>query len=277
MGRGESIVAEPTTYRDSEAQESLLAPSEKATPDGFESDRSRESPSPAFVPWLLCLALSVALGVTILRSSRQCDRQDFWRPHELIPATRDLPDTLHDVQFDAILRYNESHKLYRVITDPPFVGRPSPEIDAAWKDMMGSIDVFVTPKERQEMGIDLWLDPETELHVGMLSVMHDLHCVNMIRKSLSPDYYPEMQHYTTQNHIEHCLDALRLSLMCTGDMTLIPTKDSDSRPFEAVFDTAHSCRDFSAIKRWSKERDSATLSKYQANAEALKEKGPWQI
>jgi len=60
--------------------------------------------------------------------------------------------------------------------------------------------------------------------------------------------------------------------MCHGDMTLIPTKDSDSRPFEAVFETVHACRDFSAIREWSIERDSATPSKFHANAEKLKEK-----
>lgn len=71
---------------------------------------------------------------------------------------------------------------------------------------------------------------------------------------------------------EHCLDALRLSIMCKGDMTLIPTKDSDSRPFEAVFESVHACRDFSAIRDWSVERDSATPEKYRANADKLKKK-----
>lgn len=115
----------------------------------------------------------------------------------------------------------------------------------------------------------------------------------MIRMSLYPDYYPKMYHYTTKIHIgklnivdcliisakvdlivysEHCLDVLRLSVMCQGDMTLIPTKDSDSRPFEAVFETVHACRDFSAIREWSIERDSATPSKFNANAEKLKKK-----
>jgi hypothetical protein len=82
-------------------------------------------------------------------------------------ATRDLPDKYHDVQFDAILRYNSSHKLYRPVTDPPYVGDPSPEIDAAWENLMGSVDVFITPDERKELGQDLWRDPETGLHVGL--------------------------------------------------------------------------------------------------------------
>ncbi|KAL2196652.1 hypothetical protein P885DRAFT_77774 [Corynascus similis CBS 632.67] len=215
------------------------------------------------------MILAISLAVSTLRRSMDCSHS-FWRPYELKAATRELPEKYHNVQFDATLRYNESHLLYRPITDPPYVGDPSPEIDAAWEGLMGSVDVFVTPDEREEMNVDLWLDPQTGLHVGLLSVMHDLHCVNMIRMSLYPDYYPKMRHYTTKNHIEHCLDVLRLSLICTGDMTLIPTKDSDSRPFEAVFETVHACRDFSAIRQWSLNRDSADPDRYLSNAEKLK-------
>ena len=67
---------------------------------------------------------------------------------------------------------------------------------------------------------------------------------------------------------------LRLNIMCKGDMTLIPTKASDGRPdgpVEAVFETTYSCRNFSAIKAWSIERDSAGAN-YRANAEELKQK-----
>jgi len=60
--------------------------------------------------------------------------------------------------------------------------------------------------------------------------------------------------------------------MCTGDMTLIPTKSSDVRPFEAIFETVHACRDFSAAKEWSIERDAKTPGKFEENARKLKEK-----
>ncbi|KAF2223388.1 hypothetical protein BDZ85DRAFT_281327 [Elsinoe ampelina] len=244
--------------------------------DLVPSSYSRASRGPSrfsiVLPWLICVGLLILLTLGLLQPPPQCPTTDFWKPNELLAAKKELPVSYHDVVFDATLEYNSSHLLFRPVTEPPYVGDPSAAIDEAWEELMGDIDIFVTPKEREEMGIDLWLDPDTGLHVGLLSVMHDLHCVNMIRKSLSPEYYPDMHHYTTTNHIEHCLDMLRLSLMCTSDMTLIPTKDSESRPFEAVFDTKHSCRDYSAVRDWSKSRGSADPKRYPANAAALKER-----
>lgn len=33
--------------------------------------------------------------------------------------------------------------------------------------LQAAVDVFVTPDEREEMNVDLWLDPQTGLHVGL--------------------------------------------------------------------------------------------------------------
>ncbi|THC87175.1 hypothetical protein EYZ11_013379 [Aspergillus tanneri] len=79
---------------------------------------------------------------------------------------REIPATMKQVQFDATLKYNESHQLYRPVTEPAYVGEPTPEIDAAWKDLLGAINVFVTPKEESQLGGGLWLDPETGLHMA---------------------------------------------------------------------------------------------------------------
>lgn len=53
------------------------------------------------------------------------------------PVTKDLAPTFKQVQFDATLKYNTSHKLYRPVTDPPYVGPPSAEIDDSWKALLG--------------------------------------------------------------------------------------------------------------------------------------------
>ena len=51
--------------------------------------------------------------------------------------TKEVPATLKQVQFNATLKYNEDHKVYRPVTQPSYVGPPSPEIDAAWDEIMG--------------------------------------------------------------------------------------------------------------------------------------------
>jgi hypothetical protein len=50
---------------------------------------------------------------------------------------REVLATFKQVQFNATLKYNEDHKVYRHITQPAYVGLPTPEIDAAWQELMG--------------------------------------------------------------------------------------------------------------------------------------------
>lgn len=52
---------------------------------------------------------------------------------------RDLPAVSKQVQFTAALKFNASHLLYRPIdlTKPQYVGVPTPELDAAWEDLIG--------------------------------------------------------------------------------------------------------------------------------------------
>ncbi len=55
-------------------------------------------------------------------------------------------------------------------------------------------------------------------------------------------------------HVDHCIEALRLSIMCQGDMSpLLVTKDPD-RPIgrKADFNTHHKCRNFTKLQEWTR-------------------------
>ncbi|KAK4496833.1 hypothetical protein PRZ48_012817 [Zasmidium cellare] len=58
----------------------------------------------------------------------------------------------------------------------------------------------------------------------ILDVFHQLHCLNMIRKRVrSRESFDEMQDGPLNTvHMDHCLDSLRQSLMCSGDITPMP-------------------------------------------------------
>ncbi|KAH9900312.1 hypothetical protein F4778DRAFT_782416 [Xylariomycetidae sp. FL2044] len=176
----------------------------------------------------------------------------------------DLEPTLHDVRYEATLKYNSSHQLYRPLTEPAYVGSPSPEIDAEWERLVGAVEIFVTPEEQELLGGDLFMDEETGLYIAE----------NFIRKSLYPDYYHKMtSHETWRPHLEHCLDAVRLSLMCAGDMTLIPVKWSENRSWiMPIFETVHTCRDFDALRAWAFARDATNDDTFRENAARLREK-----
>lgn len=72
---------------------------------------------------------------------------------------------------------------------------------------------------------------------------------------------------------EHCIDTIRQSIMCTSDMTPIPEAHTDFKPhghLEPIFQIEHTCRDYSAIQKWAKGRDSLDDEVWRKNAERLK-------
>lgn len=52
-------------------------------------------------------------------------------------AKDELPAIHQQLRFNAKLTYDENHQLYRPASSPDYVGIPSPEIDAAWADILG--------------------------------------------------------------------------------------------------------------------------------------------
>ncbi|PKK41771.1 hypothetical protein CI102_12570, partial [Trichoderma harzianum] len=112
-----------------------------------------------------------------------------------------------------------------------------------------------------------------------VTVFHDLHCLNGITPVARFLYsWSCVFHLGDKNmtltpflYTEHCIDALRLSLMCTGDMTLIPIRWSKNRNWiNPSFDTDHTCRNYEALRDWSLPRDAADENKWPANADRLR-------
>ncbi|QLI69052.1 Oxidase ustYa [Metarhizium brunneum] len=92
-------------------------------------------------------------------------------------------------------------------------------------------------------------------YVVSLNVFHQLHCVNMIRKRIwSTETYKPDDELMGIEHLEHCIDALRQSLMCSADVTPIPWKWwEEDHEAKAVAEIAHTCRNFEDIRVWAKE------------------------
>lgn len=66
---------------------------------------------------------------------------------------------------------------------------------------------------------------------------------------------PNDDHALALKHLDHCIDSIRQSLMCSADVTPLPyvwwRKYDQLMPASAV---THTCRDFDAIRDWAKER-----------------------
>ena len=92
-------------------------------------------------------------------------------------------------------------------------------------------------------------------YVVQLNVFHQLHCLNMIRKRLysKKEYAPDDELMGIE-HLEHCYDALRQSLMCSADITPLPWRwVEEMQEAKEVAQVAHTCRDFEAVRGWAKK------------------------
>ncbi|KAH8678362.1 hypothetical protein BX600DRAFT_507313 [Xylariales sp. PMI_506] len=141
--------------------------------------------------------------------------------------------------------------------------------------LLVAVNVFVTREESSFFPEDtLYMDVETGLYTAQVTMTHDLHCLNMLRKSGYPEYYPEMQTETLRGHLDHCIDALRESIMCAGDMTLIPVVWSANRNWIIPnFKTSHTCRDPNTLLTWAQSRDAEDPKKFVETSERYKKTG----
>ncbi|KAB8072075.1 hypothetical protein BDV29DRAFT_158911 [Aspergillus leporis] len=188
-------------------------------------------------------------------------------PRELVRTVKkEIPAVTKQVRFNAGLRYNERHELVRTGNSgqPEYVGDPTPELDAAWDELMGAVNIFITAEEEPGLG------------GGLPTVFHDLHCLNMIRQNLHYywDYYPHNNASILKPHLDHCIDSIRLSLMCSGDMTVAPIIwDYNKGRFIPDFEVHHTCRDYEALKEWTLARDSEHEERWRENAARLHAEG----
>jgi hypothetical protein len=69
-----------------------------------------------------------------------------------------------------------------------------------------------------------------------------------------PTTSPETVDALNMKHLDHCIESIRQSLMCSGDITPLPfqwwSRYGELSPVAAV---THTCRDFEALRDWAKE------------------------
>lgn len=156
--------------------------------------------------------------------------------------------------------YPENGTVYRAhnsVDGREYVGPPSTTIDDAWEDLLDGLTVKIPksdPGNLEDIGYELPTLPG--YLTTTLDVHHTLHCVNVVRKALYPEYYQD-RHNTpraAQLHLEHCLDYVRQSVMCHGDLSPVRLAYNEDFGREVPdFETWHTCREYSVIRAWAVE------------------------
>ncbi|CAG8975630.1 hypothetical protein HYALB_00008389 [Hymenoscyphus albidus] len=139
--------------------------------------------------------------------------------------------------------------------DPKYVGEPSPEIDEAWHNLLKGQYLIISEEEAMKLNRH---DLVEGLYLAEPEVMHSLHCLNAIRKSLyygpnythhNPDELPKNYHKT---HIDHCIEQIRQNIQCALDLTPIPifVAGREGHRIYVGEPQVHTCRDWDSFREW---------------------------
>ncbi|KAK5994231.1 hypothetical protein PT974_07674 [Cladobotryum mycophilum] len=142
----------------------------------------------------------------------------------------------------------------RKIEGTQYVGPASPNIDAAWDDLLLAREMGLHEDEAGHLK-DYTLKNNKGNYIISLHVSHSLHCINMLRRHVDFQYYygngsslPEF--YRT--HIDHCLDHIRQSIECSSDITPVTWSWSDALQLPtSSTDLPHTCRSHSHLRDWA--------------------------
>ncbi|KAI7781794.1 hypothetical protein LA080_014284 [Diaporthe eres] len=211
----------------------------------FKSDRKRPRfLSVSTILHLACFTFYTALFFVLSAyTRRQCadDQTQVWSPAR---------SALKPIK---VLFQNE-------IMDPnPFRGPPRPELDMVWDELTQYTSIRVTAEDLRKINrTSVQLSDGSGMYFSGLNVHHQLHCLKMIRQAMYPDYYfkggkpPRHQ----EDHIDHCIDNIRMVLMCKADISLATYDwvDNNRKPL-THFHTEHSCYDFAAIDDWARQHN----------------------
>jgi len=91
-------------------------------------------------------------------------------------------------------------------------------------------------------------------YIAVLDVFHQIHCLNNIRRALHRDYYINATDLD-EDHVSHCVDAIRQSLMCNADISVnVWQWDNEISAVVGHSNQAHTCRNFDKLLDWAEER-----------------------
>ncbi|KXL44888.1 MAG: hypothetical protein FE78DRAFT_91107 [Acidomyces sp. 'richmondensis'] len=271
--RGERItrpVSPPytSTDEDMEGEEDPATPlrSQKCCPTcGSRQEKGSKQKLIARGIWSPTVFCLLAIVVVLLMLYYVRSKGNQYLATDFVPARAQI--ATQRVRFSGTASFDENGSAYRTSRpgEPQYVGTPTREIDDAWTALVGGRYFYLTEEEAREAWPDTYQEyyhDEFGYRTG-LDVLHTLHCVNHLRKTLYVDYYP---HYSMgkpfqKYHVDHCIDIIRQAVQCYGDLTPIPVRwfESAHRTF-IDSDQIHTCRDFSKIRNWATERYNGSLA-----------------
>ncbi|KAI1157422.1 hypothetical protein F5B18DRAFT_645142 [Nemania serpens] len=233
------------------------------------------SSDPSSVPWSYDSLFSLILPWTLLAlvSSASLFCLYVRHPGE-IECARMLSAASPALESSAIQYYDTTfHNAFGLETE--YQGAPTPELELRWGSlwMRGLIEVSENVVEKLNKSTEnlkpVVSDDSNRGYAAVLEVFHQLHCLNQIRQFTWKEHYAahmsewvqehpfiidlnvtDPQSDMDRKHVDHCIEALRLQLMCAADVTPVLVQPDPDLGVKADFDVHHRCRNWDLITNW---------------------------
>ncbi|RYP20472.1 hypothetical protein DL765_002771 [Monosporascus sp. GIB2] len=131
--------------------------------------------------------------------------------------------------------------------------------DEAWKALYPQTVVRIPKSMADQLpNKTIPLNGDEDHFPVLISVFHELHCLDSIRHiyfghTEGFDENPVINEaILAPEHIDHCFDSLRQTLMCGADISPMPYKWTEERQKALGYlDVQHTCRDYDALLDWA--------------------------
>ncbi|KAE8451798.1 hypothetical protein EG329_002638 [Mollisiaceae sp. DMI_Dod_QoI] len=171
------------------------------------------------------------------------------------------PNLIHSIAAEAVF-WEERRFPWgdRIQENSIYSGKPSPELDKAWHDLLNAENIRIEPEVmsrlgREDVGVRI---PGDDGYIGTLNVYHEIHCLKRIHQYMYQDvYFPDIddsQRELNRLHNEHCIHFLLQSSMCHGDVGLITFEWSPTNLIPIANGTTHQCVNWEKLDTWTKAR-----------------------
>ncbi|KAI1326101.1 hypothetical protein F5Y16DRAFT_400640 [Xylariaceae sp. FL0255] len=123
---------------------------------------------------------------------------------------------------------------------PKFIGKPRPELDEAWHQLLDTTLIRFSAEEL-DLANGTSIAHKDGGYVGGLGISHTLHCLDWAG---------------LEWHVDHCLESIRKEALCKADAdiyTLEWLPQSNQKPSVTV-PQAHMCVDWESLHGWMKQR-----------------------
>ncbi|KAJ6555094.1 hypothetical protein DFH09DRAFT_1165509 [Mycena vulgaris] len=235
---------------------------------GAPSDEVEDFPPPVKPTWTSKFSRTVLAGLLVAETLALVLAVGLFARTPHTPTCTVPLDSQRVLYSPALAAVENEVKVYNVgFTGDlsPFQIPSSPGLDQMWSDLYNFGISRITKEEAARLPNKTHAIPGDDGHyIAELDVFHTLHCLNKVRMALDPDYYPDWRISTTNNwipsqknateHVSHCVDWIRQSIMCAGDTSVIVWQWENWTNASIVKgNVAHTCRKFDKLQDWGIE------------------------